>query len=334
MAKHARQPPPPADAKPTLAMTKFGVNTPCCDAVRAALESEYELLTFHATGLQPNVPHCCLRSDEGLAVSIGSCCISSCCRNTLAHTPYWLDDVRFRHFSKPRHLGARSEAGADRLGSGRPREDPSWIAEGRHMLVAYSDSEDEEDKPSTTCAAPATRAPPCHPRCSATLPALRRGAAPPPPVAPAPPKKKQINLGQLLQQNDQELSLKEKLPANFFDAPAERDAGEDDDADAPPQKGWAGLSALLPPPTARPKSTGGASSLYARAQKLGSGRPKKLTLPPDPAPTPTPTLTPYPYPYRYPYCYRYPYPTLTSYPVPEPVLLPILLPVPIPRPRP
>ena len=50
MAKHARQPPPPADAKPTLAMTKFGVNTPCCEAVRAALESEYELLTFHATG--------------------------------------------------------------------------------------------------------------------------------------------------------------------------------------------------------------------------------------------------------------------------------------------
>lgn len=123
------------------------------------------------------------------------------------------------------------------------------------MLVAYSDSEDEEDKPSTT------------------------GAAPPPPVAPAPPKKKQINLGQLLQQNDQELSLKEKLPANFFDAPAERDAGEDDDADAPPQKGWAGLSALLPPPTARPKSTGGASSLYARAQKLGSGGPKKVSVP-------------------------------------------------------
>ena len=50
MAKHARQPPPPADAKPTLAMTMFGVTTPCCDAVRAALESEYELLTFHATG--------------------------------------------------------------------------------------------------------------------------------------------------------------------------------------------------------------------------------------------------------------------------------------------
>ena len=161
------------------------------------------------------------------------------------------------------------------------------------MLVAYSDSEDEEDKPSTTCAAPATRAPPCHPRCSATLPALRRGAAPPPPVAPAPPKKKQINLGQLLQQNDQELSLKEKLPANFFDAPAERDAGEDDDADAPPQKGWAGLSALLPPPTARPKSTGGASSLYARAQKLGSGRPKKLTLPPDPEAHPNPEPEPH-----------------------------------------
>ena len=224
---------------------------------------------------------------------------------------------------------------ADRLAPDVHGEDPSWIAEGRHMLVAYSDSEDEEDKPSTTCAAPATRAPPCHPRCSATLPALRRGAAPPPPVAPAPPKKKQINLGQLLQQNDQELSLKEKLPANFFDTPAERDAGEDDDADAPPQKGWAGLSALLPPPTARPKSTGGASSLYARAQKLGSGRPKKLTLPPDPTPTPTPTLTPHPYPYRYPYCYRYPYPLpLPPIPYPDPCSYPYSYPYPYPGPIP
>ena len=80
MAKHARQPPPPADAKPTLAMTKFGVNTPCCDAVRAALESEYELLTFHATGLQPNVPHCCLRSDEGVRLSVG--CTSTAHRTT------------------------------------------------------------------------------------------------------------------------------------------------------------------------------------------------------------------------------------------------------------
>ena len=35
MAKHA-PPPPPPDAKPTLAMTMFGVTTPCCDAVRAA----------------------------------------------------------------------------------------------------------------------------------------------------------------------------------------------------------------------------------------------------------------------------------------------------------
>ena len=31
-------------------------------------------------------------------------------------------------------------------------------------------------------------------------------AAPPPPVAQAPPKKQQINLGLLLQRNDQELS--------------------------------------------------------------------------------------------------------------------------------
>jgi len=123
------------------------------------------------------------------------------------------------------------------------------------MLVAYSDSEGEEDTPSNT------------------------GAAPPPAAAQAPPKKKQINLGHLLQRNDQELSLKEKLPSNFFDAPAELDAGEDDDADVAPQKGWAGLSALLPPPTARPKPSGGASSLYGRAQKLGAGGPKKVSVP-------------------------------------------------------
>ena len=88
------------------------------------------------------------------------------------------------------------------------------------MLVAYSDSEGEEDTDAT----------------------------PPPPVAQAPPKKKQINLGQLLQRNDQELSLKEKLPSNFFDSPAEPDAGEDvDDADVAPQKGWA-----APPSPAAP----------------------------------------------------------------------------------
>ena len=46
----AGPPPSPAGSKPTVAMTMFGVTTPCCDAVRAALEEEYEVLTFHATG--------------------------------------------------------------------------------------------------------------------------------------------------------------------------------------------------------------------------------------------------------------------------------------------
>jgi uncharacterized protein (UPF0261 family) len=52
VAGMARNRPPAAEAgaKPTVAMTMFGVTTPCCDAVRAALESEYEVLTFHATG--------------------------------------------------------------------------------------------------------------------------------------------------------------------------------------------------------------------------------------------------------------------------------------------
>ena len=49
MATHT-PPPPPRGAKPTVAMSMFGVTTPCCDAVRSALEGEYEVLTFHATG--------------------------------------------------------------------------------------------------------------------------------------------------------------------------------------------------------------------------------------------------------------------------------------------
>ena len=144
-------------------------------------------------------------------------------------------------------------------------------------LVAYSDSEGEEETPSNTCAASATRAPPCHPprsqyhalcaaqgcrsadrsteateeanQLGASAPAERPGAfikregaarpfhlRPTPWMEPNPPVR---NVSQ--------------LPSNFFDAPAEADAGEADDADVAPQKGWAGLSALLPPPTARPK---------------------------------------------------------------------------------
>ena len=45
-----RPPAPAAVAKPTVAVTMFGVTTPCCDAVREALSSKFEVLTFHATG--------------------------------------------------------------------------------------------------------------------------------------------------------------------------------------------------------------------------------------------------------------------------------------------
>jgi uncharacterized protein (UPF0261 family) len=42
---------PPAGEKPTVAMTMFGVTTPCVTAVRQTLESEgFECLVFHATG--------------------------------------------------------------------------------------------------------------------------------------------------------------------------------------------------------------------------------------------------------------------------------------------
>jgi uncharacterized protein (UPF0261 family) len=37
-------------AKPSLGLTQFGVTTACADRVRAALESDYECMVFHATG--------------------------------------------------------------------------------------------------------------------------------------------------------------------------------------------------------------------------------------------------------------------------------------------
>ena len=40
-----------------------------------------------------------------------------------------------------------------------------------------------------------------------------------------------------------------QLPAGFFDPPVEPDAGEPEE-DPAPSRGWAGLSALLPPPKA------------------------------------------------------------------------------------
>jgi len=36
--------------KPAVGMTMFGVTTACCTAVREALEAEYDVFTFHATG--------------------------------------------------------------------------------------------------------------------------------------------------------------------------------------------------------------------------------------------------------------------------------------------
>jgi len=51
VAGMVRWPPvPKTDAKPALVMTMFGVTTPCCDAVRKALENHHDVITFHATG--------------------------------------------------------------------------------------------------------------------------------------------------------------------------------------------------------------------------------------------------------------------------------------------
>ncbi len=51
MAGMVQHPIPPANDKPTLGMTMFGVTTPCVTAVREMLEAEgFECLVFHATG--------------------------------------------------------------------------------------------------------------------------------------------------------------------------------------------------------------------------------------------------------------------------------------------
>ena len=51
MAGMVQYPVPPANDKPTLGMTMFGVTTPCVTAVREVLEAQgFDCLVFHATG--------------------------------------------------------------------------------------------------------------------------------------------------------------------------------------------------------------------------------------------------------------------------------------------
>lgn len=42
--------PPPAETRPALGLTMFGVTTPCVQGVTHALQGEFECLVFHATG--------------------------------------------------------------------------------------------------------------------------------------------------------------------------------------------------------------------------------------------------------------------------------------------
>ena len=46
----ANQIPKSDDTKPAIGVTMFGVTTPCAEAVRERLESDYDCLVFHATG--------------------------------------------------------------------------------------------------------------------------------------------------------------------------------------------------------------------------------------------------------------------------------------------
>ena len=42
--------PAPADARPAIGLTMFGVTTPCVQAVTALLEADHDCIVFHATG--------------------------------------------------------------------------------------------------------------------------------------------------------------------------------------------------------------------------------------------------------------------------------------------
>ncbi len=87
--------------KPALGMTMFGVTTPCVDAVRSRLESEYECLVFHATGTGGQSMEKLL--DSGMLKAVIDISTTEVC------------DL---------HMGGVMSAGEDRLGavirSGRP----------------------------------------------------------------------------------------------------------------------------------------------------------------------------------------------------------------------
>jgi uncharacterized protein (UPF0261 family) len=46
----AARPAPPADGKPSIGLTMFGVTTPCVTAIADQLRSTYDCMVFHATG--------------------------------------------------------------------------------------------------------------------------------------------------------------------------------------------------------------------------------------------------------------------------------------------
>ncbi|MEM8838963.1 MAG: ABC transporter permease [Pseudomonadota bacterium] len=51
MVRARQKPQPEADGKPAIGMTMFGVTTPCVQMVSKMLETDYDCLVFHATGV-------------------------------------------------------------------------------------------------------------------------------------------------------------------------------------------------------------------------------------------------------------------------------------------
>ncbi len=110
---------PPAEDRPLIAATMFGVTTPCVTAVRERLEQAgYEVLVFHATGSGG-------RAMEGL---IDDGYISAVADIT---TTEWSDEV----------VGGVLSAGPDRLGAAARTGIPQVVSVGAVDMVNYGPPE-------------------------------------------------------------------------------------------------------------------------------------------------------------------------------------------------
>lgn len=110
---------PPAEDRPLVAATMFGVTTPCVDQVRARLEQAgYEPLVFHATGTGGRAMEGLI--DAGFVVGVAD-----------ITTTEWCDEV----------VGGVLSAGPDRLGAAARSGIPQVVSCGALDMVNFGAAE-------------------------------------------------------------------------------------------------------------------------------------------------------------------------------------------------